>query len=64
VRERIFTRVEGMRVKRDRIPDKVLREIFSKKLKRYGASEKVYSQLTEIIHQGKLREGESSQKEK
>jgi len=44
---------------RARIPDKVLKEIFPKKLKRYGASEKLYSQLKEIIHQGKLRKGES-----
>ena len=44
---------------KNRIPDKVLKEIFPRKLKRYGASEKVYSQLKEIIHQGKLRKGES-----
>jgi DNA-binding GntR family transcriptional regulator len=44
---------------RDRIPDKVLKEIFPKKLKRWGASEKVYSQLKKMILKGKLKKGES-----
>jgi DNA-binding GntR family transcriptional regulator len=44
---------------RDRIPDEVLKEIFPKKLKRYGASEKVYSQLKKMILRGKLKKGES-----
>ena len=38
-----------MVIKTSRIPDEVLEEIFPKKLKRYGASEKVYSQLKEMI---------------
>ena len=38
---------------------KFLKEIFPKKLKRYGASEKVYSQLKEMILTGKLKKGES-----
>jgi DNA-binding GntR family transcriptional regulator len=42
-----------------RIPNEVLEEIFPKKLKRYGASEKVYSQLKEMILTGKLKKGES-----
>jgi len=45
------------RSKRDRIPDEVLKEIFPKKLKRYGASEKVYSQLKKMILSGKLKKG-------
>ncbi len=47
-----------------KIPDEVLREILPKKLKRYGASEKVYSHLKEKILSGKLKKGKSSQKEK
>ena len=43
----------------DRIPYKVLREIFPKKLKRYEASEKVYFQLERMILTGKLKKGES-----
>jgi ribosomal protein S30 len=35
VRERIFTKAERMRVKRDRIPDKILKEIFPRKLNRH-----------------------------
>jgi hypothetical protein len=35
LRERIFSKAEGMRVKRGRIPDKVLKEIFPKKLNRH-----------------------------
>jgi len=48
-----------MRNKTSRIPDEVLKEIFPKKLKRYGASEKVYSQLKKMILTGKLKKGES-----
>jgi DNA-binding GntR family transcriptional regulator len=43
----------------DPIPDKVLRAIFPKKLKRWGASEKVYSQLKEMILKGRLKKRES-----
>ncbi len=42
-----------------RIPDEVLKEFFPNKLKRYGASEKVYSQLKKMILTGKLKKGES-----
>jgi len=42
----------------DRIPDRVLDEIFPKKLKRWGASEKVYLQLKKMILTGKLKKGE------
>jgi len=48
-----------MKISRDRIPDEVLEEIFPKKLKRYGTSERVYSQLKEMILRGKLKKGES-----
>jgi hypothetical protein len=41
-----------MRNKTSRIPDEVLKEIFPNKLKRYGASGKVYSQLKEMIVRG------------
>ena len=44
-----------MKKSRDRIPDEVLEEIFPKKLKRSGASEKVYSQLKKMILSGKLK---------
>jgi DNA-binding GntR family transcriptional regulator len=43
----------------DRIPDKVLDKIFPKKLKRSGASKKVYSQLKKMILTGELKKGES-----
>jgi DNA-binding GntR family transcriptional regulator len=43
----------------DRIPDEVIDEIFPKKLRRWGASERVYSQLKKMILTGKLKEGES-----
>ena len=47
-----------MVIKTYRIPDKVIEEIFPKKLKRYAASEKVYSQLKKMILTGKLKKGE------
>jgi DNA-binding FadR family transcriptional regulator len=46
-----------MKVSRFRIPDEVLKEIFPKKLNRYEASEKVYSQLKKMILSGKLKKG-------
>ena len=39
------------------IPKEVLDEILPKKLKRWGASEEVYSQLKQMILSGKLRKG-------
>ena len=47
-----------MVIKTSRIPDKVLKEIFSKKLNRYEASEKVYSHLGKMILSGKLNKGQ------
>jgi DNA-binding GntR family transcriptional regulator len=46
-----------MRKSRDRIPDKVLREIFPKKLSTHRASERVYSELKQMILSGKLKKG-------
>ncbi|MGA2319005.1 MAG: winged helix-turn-helix domain-containing protein [Thermodesulfobacteriota bacterium] len=48
-----------MKQSRDRIPDEVIEGIFPKKLKRYGASGKVYSQLKKMILKGELKKGES-----
>lgn len=42
----------------DRIPDKVLKEIFPKKIKRSLASEQVYSHLKRMILSGKLKKGQ------
>jgi DNA-binding GntR family transcriptional regulator len=52
------------RPKRDRIPDKILKEIFPKKLKRGGASEKVYSHLKQMILSGKVKKGKRLVREK
>jgi DNA-binding GntR family transcriptional regulator len=43
---------------KDRIPDEVLKEIFPKKLNRHQVSEKVYSQLKQMILSGKMKKGE------
>ena len=48
-----------MRSKISKIPEKVLKEIFPRKLERYEASGGVYSQLKNIILSGKLKKGES-----
>jgi DNA-binding GntR family transcriptional regulator len=42
----------------NKIPDRVLKEIFPKKLNRYEASEKGYSQLKQMILSGKLKKGD------
>ncbi len=42
---------------RDRIPDKVLKEIFPKKLNRSLAIERVYSHLRQMILSGKVKKG-------
>jgi DNA-binding GntR family transcriptional regulator len=41
----------------DRVPDEVLKEIFSEKLKRSYASKTVYNQLKYMILSGKLKKG-------
>ena len=48
----------------DGIPDKILREIFPKKLRRSLASERVYAQLKEMILSGKLKKGQKLSQEK
>ena len=47
-----------MKESRDRIPDKVLKEIFPKKLNRHQVSEMVYSRLKQKILSGKLKKGQ------
>ena len=42
----------------DRIPDEVLKEIFPRKLDRRQASERVYTQLKQMILSGKLKKGQ------
>jgi DNA-binding GntR family transcriptional regulator len=46
------------RSNRDRIPNKVLREIFPKKLNSTPVSEQIYSHLKQMILSGKLRKGQ------
>jgi DNA-binding GntR family transcriptional regulator len=53
-----------MRKSRDRIPDKVLREIFPKKLSTHRASERVYSELKQMILSNKLKKEQRSLREK
>ncbi len=48
-----------MRSKISKIPEKVLKEIFPKKISRYQSSDRVYTQLKNIILSGKLKKGES-----
>jgi DNA-binding GntR family transcriptional regulator len=47
-----------MRKHRDRIPDKVLREIFPKKLKGRETPEELYTLLKKMILSGKLKKGQ------
>jgi DNA-binding GntR family transcriptional regulator len=53
-----------MRSKISKIPEKVLKEIFPRKLERYEASGGVYSQLKKMILSGKLKKGERLSYEK
>ncbi len=41
----------------DRIPKKVLRDIFSRKLNQYRAADKIYSELKGMILSRKLKKG-------
>lgn len=43
---------------RDRIPDEVLKEIFSERLRRFDALRTVYNHLRLMIVSGKLKKGE------
>jgi len=47
-----------------KIPDKVLKEIFPKKLNRCLASERVYTQLKQMILSGRLKSGQRLIQEK
>ena len=47
-----------MRQFRDGIPNRVLKEIFPKKLSRFQSSDEVYRQLKTMILSGKLKKGE------
>ncbi len=53
-----------MKKSRNRIPDKVLKEIFPRKIKRSLASERVYAQLKKMILSGKLKRGKRLHREK
>ena len=48
----------------DRIPDKVLREIFPKKLSRNRSSEQICTQLKQMILSGRLKSGQRLIQEK
>lgn len=47
-----------MKKTKNKIPDKTLKEIFSAKLTRYRATERVYAQLKKMILSRKLRKGQ------
>jgi len=47
-----------MNESKDRIPDKVLKEIFPKKLNRCKATEELYTHLKKKILSGKLKKGQ------
>ena len=49
---------------RDRIPDKVLREIFPNKLKRSLGPEQIYTQLKQMILSSRLKSGQRLIQEK
>ena len=53
-----------MRKSKHRIPDAVLKEIFPTKLKRSLGSERIYSELKQMILSGKLRKGKRLFREK
>ena len=47
-----------MKKTKSKIPDEVIKDIFSKKLKRYRATERVYAQLKKMIVSRKFRKGQ------
>jgi len=53
-----------MRKSKGRISHEVLEEIFPKKLKRSLASERIYTELKQMILSGKLKKGERLFREK
>ena len=52
------------RSNRNRIPDEVLKQIFPKKLRRSLGSERIYSQLKQMILSGKLKKGKRLYRER
>ena len=53
-----------MRKSKHRIPDVVLKEIFPNKIKKSLGSERIYSELKQMILSGKLRKGKRLFREK
>jgi DNA-binding GntR family transcriptional regulator len=51
-------KLKGIKIIRDRIPNKVLKEIFPKKFKRGGVPEELYAHLKKLILSGKLKKGQ------
>ena len=51
-------------MKKNKIPDDVLKEIFQRKLKRKYVNGEVYHQLKQMISSGKLKKGERLVQEK
>jgi len=49
---------------KDKIPNKVLKEIFPKKVKKLQISQKIYDQLKKMILSGKLKKGQRLVQEK
>lgn len=49
---------------KDKIPNKVLKEIFPKKVKKLQISQKIYDQLKKMILSGKLKKGHRLVQEK
>ena len=47
-----------MKKTKSKIPDEVIKEIFSKKLTRYRAPERVYTQLKKMILSHKFKKGQ------
>jgi len=60
----VKAKMAGMKKSGDRIPDKVLKEIFPKKLSRFQSSDEVYTQLKTMILSGKLKKGQRLVQEK
>ena len=53
-----------MRKSKGRIPDEVLKELFPTKIKKSLGSERIYSELKQMILSGKLRKGKKLFREK
>ena len=53
-----------MNLARDRIPDRLLKEIFPKKLVKGLSAEQIYVRLKKMIISGKLRKGQKLLQEK